>query len=83
MEKSGMKKKEISMEEFRELAKDMKPVLKSMETVLKKHNINCLTSMTVSTDGYFNFNVHDSEWVYSRADSNARSLISIHISEEV
>lgn len=78
-----MKKNEISMEEFRELAKDMKPVLKSIEAVLKKHNINCLTSTVVSTDGYFNFNVHDSDWLYSRTDSNARAFISMHISEEV
>lgn len=78
-----MGKGKMTQEEFKELAKDLKPVVKTMEDVLKKHNIESLTSMCMSTDGYFNFNVHDSEWEFKRANSNTKMLICKSITEEV
>ena len=73
----------ITQEEFKDLAKDLKPVLKSMEDVLKKHNIECLASTSMSTDGYFNFSLHDSDWEFKRLSSDAKMLISKNIIEEV
>ena len=78
-----MEKDQMTQEEFEELAKDLKPVLKSMEAVLKKHNIECLTSTCMSTDGYFNFSLHDSDWEFKRTNSNAKMLISKSITVEV
>ena len=75
--------RELTQEEFKKLANDMKPVLKSMEEVLKKHNIECLTSTCLSTDGYFNFSLHDSDWEFKRTNSDAKMLISKSISEVV
>lgn len=86
MEKDQMtqvKSKDLSHEEFKELAKDLKPVIKTMEEVLKKHSVECITSMTMSTDGYFHFSVHDSGWEFKRLDSNEKALICRCISEEV
>lgn len=86
MEKDQMNQeesKELTQEEFEELAKDLKPVLKSMEAVLKKHNIECLTSTCLSTDGYFNFSLHDSDWEFKRTNSDAKTLISKTITVEV
>lgn len=78
-----MKENEMSKEEIKELAKDMKPVIESMEEVLKKHDIKCLTSMTMGTDGYFNFSLHDSDWEFKRLNSGSKALISMNIVEEV
>ena len=78
-----MKNNEMEKEKFKDLARDMKPVIKNMEEVFKKHDIECLSSLTVSTDGYFNFRIHDSDWEFKRADSNSKLVISIHITEEV
>lgn len=77
------KSKELTQEEFKELANDLKPVLKSMEAVLKKHNIECLASTCLSTDGYFNFSLHDSDWEFKRTNSDAKTLISKTITVEV
>ena len=75
--------KELTQEEFKELANDLKPVLKSMEAVLKKHNIECLTSTCLSTGGYFNFSLHDSDWEFKRTNSDAKMLICKSITEEI
>lgn len=75
--------KELTQVEFKELANDLKPVLKSMEAVLKKHNIECLTSISMSADGYFNFSLHDSDWEFKRLSSDAKMLICKSITEEV
>lgn len=86
MEKDQMthvKSKDLSHEKFKELAKDLKPVIKTMEEVLKKHDIESITSMTMSTDGYFHFSVHDSGWEFKRLDSEAKTLICKSITEEV
>ena len=86
MEKDQMNReesKDLTQEEFEKLAKDLKPVLKSMEAVLKKHNIECLTSTCLSTDGYFNFSLHDSDWEFKRTNSDAKTLISKTITVEV
>ena len=39
-------KNEISKEKFKELAKDMKPVIQEMEKVLSKHGVECLVPFT-------------------------------------
>lgn len=77
------KENDISKEKFRELAKDMKPIISDMEKVLNKHGIECLSSLTMSTDGYFRFNVHDTDWEFKRASKDAKSVISFQICEEV
>lgn len=84
MSKNGVvQKDEIGKEKFKELAQDMKPVLKNMEDILKKHGVECLVSLCISTDGYFNLNVHDSEWEFKRTNSNSKSVIYRCESEEV
>lgn len=74
---------EMDKEKFRELSKDIKPVIMDMERVLNKHDVECISSLTMSTDGYFRFNVHDTKWEFVRADSNSKPMISYHICEEV
>lgn len=76
-------KKEMSKEKFRELAEDMKPVIMDMDRILNKHGIECLSSLTMSTDGYFRFDIHDTEWEFKRANKDAKSVISFQICEEV
>lgn len=77
------KHENLTQEGFKELAKDMKPVLKSMEEVLEKHNIECLTSLCINSDGYFNFSLHDSEWEFRRLNHDAKMMICRNITEEV
>lgn len=81
--KQNVTENKVGRDEFRELAKDMKPVIKDMEAVLNKHDITCLASLTMSTDGYFNFGIHDSDWGFIRSDSNSRQVIRSTICEEI
>lgn len=82
---SGSIKSEGKMEkeEFRKLAVDMKPVIKDMEDVLRKHEVKCIASLTICADGYFNFSTHNSSWEFKRTDSSGKSLICTYTSEEV
>ena len=82
-ENEVIEKKEIGKEKFKELAKDMKPVINDMEAVLKKHGIDCLSSLTMSIDGYFNFSIHDSDWEFKRIGNDSRSVISATLTEEM
>lgn len=75
MDENSKKEETMGKEEFRNLAVDMKPVIKDMEDVLKKHGIKRLVSLAISTDGYFNLNVHDSQWEFKRADSSEKCVI--------
>lgn len=83
MDERNKKEESMGKEEFRELAKDMKPIIKDMEDVLKKHGVECLASLCMSTDGYFSFDIHNSKWEYKRSNSNAKSVIYMYESEEV
>lgn len=74
---------EIEKEKFKELAKDMKPVINDMEAVLKKHGIECLSSLTMNTDGYFNFGIHDSDWEFKRTRNDSKSVIAATFTEEI
>ena len=49
-------------EKFKALAADMKPVIDEMNEVLKKHGIECLASVTLSSDGYATFSHHKTSW---------------------
>ena len=82
-ENEVIEKKEIGKEKFKELAKDMKPVINDMEAVLKKHGIECLSSLTMNTDGYFNFGIHDSDWEFKRTRNDSKSVIAATFTEEI
>ena len=49
-------------EKFKALAADMKPVIEEMNEILKKHGVDCLASVTLSTDGYATFSHHKTSW---------------------
>lgn len=80
----GFKPDEMSMEKFEELAMDLNPVIKSMEAVLNKYGIKGIVSLRMSADdGYFSFNMHCSEWEYSKSGAEAPAIISLRIIKEV
>lgn len=57
-------------EEFKELAKDILPLVNQIEDVLKKHGVTAIASVTadVST-GYFSFSTHANRWEMLRVNN--------------
>ena len=47
-------------EKFKDLANDMLPLIEAMKAFLKKHEVDCLTSIKLDAEGYFSFSTHDS-----------------------
>lgn len=69
--------------EFKELAVDMMPVIRGMEEVLKKHSVERLASITMSTDGYFTFSHAGTEWDFTRVCKNDAPKIQMNYMEEL
>lgn len=77
------RKNDISREKFKGMANDMKPIIRDMEGILNKYGIEGLSSLIISADGYFHFDVQNTDWEFKRMNSDAKPVISFHIWEEV
>lgn len=76
-------KKEMGKNEFRELAKDMEPVIAQMEEVLKRNDVTNLVSLTMDVEGYFHFQPHNSDWEFKRLNTDSRPKLSMTICEDL
>lgn len=68
---------------FRELAVDIMPVIKDMEKVLRKHEVEDLASISMSVDGYFTFSHTGTEWDFTRVCKNDAPKIQMNYTEEL
>lgn len=71
----------MQKEQFRDLALDMKPVIKDFEKVLKKHGIDRIAHVVISNVGYFCFQLADSN--YEMARTRDGEPIRIKYEEEI
>lgn len=67
--------------EFRELGKDVLPVIGDLERLLKKHSVKGSVGIIVSEDGYFSFQSYETDFKMQRI--NKESPITIHLKEVV
>lgn len=67
--------------EFRELAKDVLPVIGDFERLLEEHGVEGSVGIIVSADGYFAFNQYESDFKMQRMSK--KSPITIHLKEVV
>lgn len=57
-------------EEFKEISKDLLPLINQLEEVLKKHKVSAIASLTVDvTIGYFSFSTHANKWEMIRVNN--------------
>lgn len=56
----------ISKEDFRGLCLAVIPLIETVRKYLEDHGIDNLASITMSSDGYVDFNVNGSDWRMSR-----------------
>ena len=69
-------------EEFKELAKDILPLVNQIEDVLKKHGVNTMAIMTAYvTSGYLTFNTHANNWKMIRVNNEYPVNIQYEYSE--
>lgn len=74
---------EKEKEEFKALAVAMKPVIEEMWAVLKEHKVECLASVTMSTDGYVRFYHHNTDWEMSRSAGDSEFSIRNELREVI
>lgn len=71
-------------ERFKELAKDILPLVNQIEDVLKKHGVTVMASMTAdTTTGYLSFCTHANQWEMVRANNECPVRIRYDFSEEL
>lgn len=57
-------------EEFKELAKDILPLVTQIEDVLKKHGVTAIASITANVaTGYFSFSTRANSWEMVRVNN--------------
>lgn len=71
-------------EQFKNLSKDILPLVRKIEGVLEKHGVSCMASLTVDvSSGYFVFNTHGTDWEMGRSDSGCPVKLRHSYSEEL
>lgn len=69
-------------EEFKELAKDILPLVNQIEDVLKRHGVTTMANMTADvTTGYLAFNTHANNWKMIRVNNEYPVNIQYEYSE--
>lgn len=74
---------ENSRETFKRLAKDMIPVIKDMERVLRENGVNRIANLSVETNGYFTFSHNGTDWDFTRLRSDCKPKIRKEYEEEI
>lgn len=75
--------KEMTLEEFKELARKVLPHLKAIGIALSETNVNPdeLASIAVSGDGYLTFGMHHSDWNLLKMRESATAVVRREYSE--
>ena len=71
----------MEFEEFKELAKEVKPLLEEAIKILKKHETKGLASVTLGVDGYMDFIVFKGGMEMCRVDEDAPTRLSCNLEE--
>lgn len=71
------------MEDFRKLSMEVLPLANKLQEILKGHGVQDLASLTLSTDGYMTFHIHETKWEMVRARNDKAVRIRYEFSEEI
>lgn len=69
----------MEKEEFITIAKEIKPLIEQLMETLDQCGVESMSSLTMDTNGYFYFTLHDEKYHFVRTNRNRAAKVDFEI----